>query len=489
MKIKFLNLGLIFCILSAVLVGLYINSEKFAVAKAEYYYRKNDVANAAKYYEKAFERGYKNSEARNNYVKLLINSPLTTETQEKIINFVENKSLNDSATYNAEKFITNLRKEINKKYHDNYISRAVYNQKVMHWSHKPITYGFLNPDTPPAYFRQEIEAAFDTWQAETKGTIKFKRNDTNPDIRIRFNPYNPSGGTTSKYIIAYTTPVLKDDKLKNMAIEVYTKDPDGILYSKNQVYNTALHEIGHALGFMGHSANRYDVLYLTSDLYEIINDKRSKLTMSDINTMQLLYEIKPEITDNSKGEWSYLPYIVLGSEKDVADVKIAEAKTYIKNAPYLPSGYMDLAEGYVAANEYEKASKSLLKALRISGAPEIKNMIYYNLAIVYYLQKDYKQAEFYVTESNAIRETEENHHLLAEIYRDKGAKKEAIKEYDYLIEKYPQNIDYAIEYINIFVKDKKYVSARKILKRYIKNNPEQKDNSRLNSYGILKLGL
>ena len=54
----------------------------------------------------------------------------------------------------------------------------------------------------------------------------------------------------------------------------------------------------------------------------------------------------------------------------------------------LASGYIDLAEGYVAAKDYGKAIKSLEKALRLSDTEEIKSMVLYNLAVTnFYLDK------------------------------------------------------------------------------------------------------
>ena len=41
-----------------------------------------------------------------------------------------------------------------------------------------------------------------------------------------------------------------------MTMKFYIKDINGKFFTANQVYNTALHEIAHALGVMGHSNNK-----------------------------------------------------------------------------------------------------------------------------------------------------------------------------------------------------------------------------------------
>ena len=46
-----------------------------------------------------------------------------------------------------------------------------------------------------------------------------------------------------------------------------------------------------------------------------------------------------------------------------------------------------------------------------------------------------------------------------------------------------------IALVNVYILDKDYVKAREILHNFIKHNPKEKNNPRLKSYGILKLGL
>jgi outer membrane protein assembly factor BamD (BamD/ComL family) len=61
--------------------------------------------------------------------------------------------------------------------------------------------------------------------------------------------------------------------------------------------------------------------------------------------------------------------------------------------------------------------------------------------------------------------------------------------YEYLISKYPSNIEYVIALTNIYVRDNEYLKARKVLKRFISKNPQERTNSRLAPYGIIRLGL
>ena len=47
-----------------------------------------------------------------------------------------------------------------------------------------------------------------------------------------------------------------------MTITIYDKDANGSYFSDRQLYNTVLHEIGHALGIMGHSYSTDDLMYM-----------------------------------------------------------------------------------------------------------------------------------------------------------------------------------------------------------------------------------
>ena len=95
----------------------------------------------------------------------------------------------------------------------------------------------------------------------------------------------------------------------------------------------------------------------------------------------------------------------------------------------------------------------------------------------------------YLDKSRNIKDSEEKIYLLAEIYTKKCKINDAIEIYSDLLKNNPNNIEYAIALINIHVMNRNYLSARKVLKMFLKNNPNEKNNPRFNSYGILNLGL
>ena len=475
-----------------IIISVYLctqNLDKIYLWKANSEFKNNNIELAQEYFEKAFKLGLKDAKHRNIYLNSIINSPLNINTQEKIINIIES-DIDDSAKAKAEFFVENMKQEIHKKYYKNFIKQAVYNKKIVHWNNLPITFGFAQANDVPEYFEKEIENAFTMWEKATDNQLSFKKDNENPDILITFNPINPAQDDGSKYIVAYTIPTIETGVLTHMDILFYLKEPNGNYFSENQVYSTALHEIVHALGFMGHSNNLEDIMYITKDSMSVENDLKESLTQADINTVKLLYKIKPDITNTENNiEYDYIPAFVLGDEKEVSNAKISEAKTYIRNAPEMVTGYMDLAEAYVAAKEYMKAIKCLERALIYAKTNDMLEMIYYNLAVTYYLVEIPELSQKYLNKSMEYKITDEKKYLLADLYVKQELYDNAIKEYEALINKNPKNIEYTLALTNLYITQKKYMSARKTIKNFIKQNPNNKNNPRFESYGIIKFGL
>ena len=464
------------------------NLDKIIGATADYYFKRNEISKAQKYYEKAFEYGLKDFKQREIYVNSIINSPLTIEAQNKLLNFSK-IPVYDTAKVKAEYFISDFKQKINEKYPENYISYAVFNNNIMRWGNNPITYAFENKDNIPEYFVEEFKKAFNKWEKLTEHQILFEEVEKKSNITIIFDEYNPADNDYQKYVVAYTSPKINLNVLENMEINFYLKTPNGEYFSENQVYNTALHEIMHALGFMGHSQQKKDLMYLSKDSKVVLNDTRQEPTEADINTLKLLYKIQPEITNTLDVKSEYLPDFVLGTDNEVTSKKIKEALNYIKKAPNLPSGYIDLAEIYVLSKDYYKAIKKLERALKLADTEEMLSMVYYNLALTNFYVDNLDIAKKYLENSLKISDSEEKRYLLGEILVQEGNFEEAIVEYNNLISKNPKKIDYTIALANIYVLERKYLKAHEVLKNYIKNNPEQKNTPRFKSYGILNLGI
>lgn len=474
-----------FVLILAAIGALYfkMNTGEIFARIGDYYYTKNDITKAQEFYEKSFRLGYNDADLREVYVNSIINSPLTLSSQEKLVKIAEGKTV-DGASVKAKYFLYDLKREIHRKYPLNYIKQAPYNQKIVRWSRLPITYAFRNTAGVPDEYPQEIRNAFLMW--EKSSPVMFSEvDDLNADITIDFQSNKAEDiDYGKKYVVAYTTPKINLNTLENMNIKFYIQDPEGNKFSRNQIYNTALHEIFHALGFMGHSYDSGNIMYLSKNNKTLVDDSRQELTEADIMTLKLLYKIKPDITNLGDLKSEYLPYLVLGDDDEVNSSKAKEAKHYIHQAPTLPGGYIDLAESLVSQKKYAQAVRALEKALSLADTDDIRYIVYYNLAVSYYYINHIEMAIDYALQAQKIKDPEELHFLLAEIYRKSDIKK-ACEEYKYLTAVSPDNIDYALALTNIYIKQHDYLKARKVLKTYLKNNPSQKNNPKFSNYKLL----
>ena len=80
------------------------HTDSLMVLGGNYYYGKNNLAKAQKFYEAAFDMGITDKTARENYVNSIINSPLTVEAQEKLVKFI-NYPIEDTVKLKAEYFL------------------------------------------------------------------------------------------------------------------------------------------------------------------------------------------------------------------------------------------------------------------------------------------------------------------------------------------------------------------------------------------------
>ncbi len=478
-----------FVLLLALLFAFYFknNTAKFYSKLGDFYYCKDNMERALYYYEKSFAEGNQDFELRSRYVNSIINSPLTIEAQERLVKIIKDE-IDDSASREAKYFLHNLKREIHNKYPENYIKQAPYNQKIMHWGKIPITYSFKNTHSVPKEFIEEINNAFNEWERVSSGRIKFSNVSINADIIVDFDNHSKGGATEGvKYVVAYTTPVVSQNVLECMNIKFSVYNPEGKLFTPNQIYNTALHEIFHALGLMGHSYDEKSIMYMTRDSEAIKNDEKVSLDESDKITFNLLYMIKPDITNGDELRYKYVPYLVVGDNEDVVNAKYREAKNYVYHAPSLPGGYIDMAESLAANKEYSKAIKKLEKAYRLTPDHdyETKYIIFYNLAVSYFYSDSYDIALAYLKKAEEIKDNTELHLLYAEIYIKQGNKEKAIEEYEYLAKAKPENLDYVLNLANLYITKRSYIKAHKVLKTFVKNNPQRKSDPKLSQYKFL----
>ena len=299
---------------------------------------------------------------------------------------------------------------------NNYIEQAPTDDDIVHWNKNsfPLNVYIHKETNIPEYYEFAISKALSLW-TRSINFVNFKYTDTKSNAQIIIDikpiPQDLCVNGVCKYVTAYTTPAISMKQLKSMTITLYDKDPTGNYYSENAMFKTVAHELGHALGIMGHSYNPSDMMYSTQHSATESDYSRSNrgiLSANDINTLLLLYTLEPTVTDKPT-EGSKLVYapVILGSKDEMINRKITEAQNYIQRSPHLSTGYVELASAYLKKGKPKAAEENLLKALNYTKTSEETYMIYYNLAVVSCIEKQFNKAQTYVDKAKQIKNSPE----------------------------------------------------------------------------------
>lgn len=472
------------------------------------YFNLGKNAYLEKDYKKAFELlkisvhlNKKSADSRYYYVQTMLNLSPTIDVQKEMFDIAQ-ENLPDSADMIADNQIERWKQQIFLYAGENYIEKVPFNDLILRWDAKkfPLKVVYENETTSalPAYYESSIKSAFSQWQSTTGNFIRFKfvdKNDKDAQIIVKVvssGEMNKCDQEDCKYVVAYTTPIIRGDMLKGMEIKFYDFNNENKPFSQREIYNTALHEIGHSLGIMGHSPNKDDLMYMENNLDENYNTYRSDFQLIspiDKNTLMLLYKLIPNITNTDLSQFDsshqfYAP-IVMGSEKEINSRKLVEAQGYIQSAPNIPNGYVDQAAAYAEQKEYNKAIDSLQKAYSLSTNDSERYMVYYNMAVIYLNVKDWQNSLKYANMAKALQPSSDIDGLIALLQYNMGDKKAAKESYIASLAQAPDNTVNALNLAKIYLKEFNYVQAGKTLNMLVKANPQAKENPQVRAFGLL----
>ncbi len=400
-------------------------------------FNKKDYANAYKQFSYARMLNKTNTDYRYYYVQTLAKFMPSMKIQQEMFEF-SNDGKKDSAHVFAGIQVNVWRNNAMQTYGTNYIEQAPLGSDIIRWNTKTfplkVYADFSTNPNYPEYYNDQITKAFGQW-AGASGFIAFSfiNNPAKADIIINFKPSPESGCTETgcKYIVAHTEPIIKNRILKQMIITVYDKDATGSFFSDKELYNTVLHEIGHALGIMGHSYSTDDLMYMSNQTHAIptfiqYRSDFQYISPKDVSTLKLLYNIMPTITntplsDINEKKLLYAP-VILGNLKTIGARKVKEAKEYIAQAPNLPGGYMDLGIAYDDMGNTTKALEAFQKAYNLATSENDRYTILYNIAAMYLNNNKPDSALGYANQAKQIRKTDEIEELIGNIEHAKNAK-------------------------------------------------------------------
>lgn len=364
------------------------------------------------------------------YVNALSKSKPIYSVQKKLYYIANNSKLDDDTVKFAKYQTVSLRKQLLKGLEDNYIDNAVNGSDILRWDINsfPLKIYYVNPDSVPQYYISNIQKALQQWTQRTTFVKFVQTNDLNSaNIVIRFDDIKtdcPASGC--KYTVALTKPdISKDGILKKSEIIFYKTNPRKDNFSEKEIYNTALHELGHALGIAGHSDSNEDLMYVSAqnnvDTYASPRSDFYYLSKRDINTLVLLYRLKPSISNikNLKSETFYYPPLVLGNTDERLKKKLVEYKKYIDDYPNFPSGYINLSSLYTDMNDFDSALSMLDKAEKLNPSQDELYIINYNRAVIYYNKHDFDKSKEFALKAKSIKSDKNINDFITDIEKAK----------------------------------------------------------------------
>lgn len=442
----------------------------------------------------------KNPDARYYYVQTLLKLKPTIEIQKELFR-VSQANLSDCADLIADRQLAKWKSQISYSIGQNYIEQVPFDDRILRWDRSKFplkVYIQNNSASAPLYYQDEIKKAFLRWQASSGNLVSFTftNNEKDSNIFVSINSSADMKKCTEeecKYTVAFTTPKINGEILKRMDIAFYDANNLGQPFSPREIYNTALHEIGHSLGIMGHSYDKNNLMYMESgrkDFYDSYRSDFQLISQNDLNTLNLLYKLIPDITNTPANQYDtseqFFAPIVIGSETQINSRKLIEAKSYIENAPGLPNGYIDLASVYAELKQYGAAEETLNKALSLCSNDSERFVVYYNFAVIYMRIKDWEDALKYAVMAKGLSTSSSDiDGIIAMIKYNQGNKDEAKKEFEDAIQKNPDNVINAYNLATLYLREFNLPAAGKVLNRLTAANPDARSDSRIKRYGLI----
>lgn len=406
------------------------------------------------------------------YYKAIVYSKMPQSYQNQKTLFEYSKLSDcDNVSEEVTKILNMMRNYYFKTSNETYIDNVLYKDKLIRWNNNDfITYYIDFDDSVPKEYIEVIRRAFFNWQIATNSDLKFREVDQQNNAKIYISFVDK---LNHEEFIGHTTPYFNKNKLVQMKINFQKQNDKKKNYSNETMLSIAQHEIGHALGIWGHSANKEDVMYYEGDT---VNSQLKVISPRDVNTITTIYKMVPDIIDRPLTEdqkpYLYFHNILTTYPNKNFENAINHAFAKLSTNKTLIDKWIELTKDFQQAQQYERANLILIKLLPyLQDNKETKYSVLYSIAENFYKLKDFENSKKYLNSALAIKK-EISAQLLENILNIKTGKLElAERQLSVLAFENPDNIDIALKLAEVYNITKKKSKEKKVLKTLIKNNP------------------
>ncbi len=456
------------------------------------YYEIKDYPKALNMFNMASEARPENPEPIYYKALTLSNLEPTYENQKELYDIAQLDGF-DEASEAAEQSLANMRKTIEERIGSSYIDNVLYEDQLLRWNNsEPITYNISSGIEVPQEYYHAVRNAFLEWQTATNGELAFKEvnNERSAKINVNFTNLISDRYGNNQNITAVATPSVSNETLVKTEIKIKQTDNNGNYYDGNKIGKIALHEIGHALGLWGHSADENDIMHYSGDSYDLINPDK-QITQRDLNTLMLVYKMIPDVTDKplTQDQYKNMFYhnILTMYPGENFEMELQRLISEIQNDRQNIIAWVDLAIKYAYKRQYERSNRILYKILPLVTT-DIQNqhVILYNLAANLYKMRRYNESEKYLTLAMSINDDFDTQVL--EVFLDYrlGRLKIAKEKLILLNRLHPDHIDIALKLADIYTSEKNKAEVKNIINNLIKNNPKAIKDRRVQKYKNVK---
>lgn len=302
---------------------------------------------------------------------------------------------------NLDGIIQSNRAFLNEKFKGHYIDRVLSDGDIVRWNPEtfPLNVYIENNPNLPDYYYKEVKHAFEHWQEVSDNfiTFSFVNQIDSADIKCSFPADFNADKSPQGMVIGTSSFSYKDNMLSDSKIKFLIYNRQNKFWSANDIYSTALHEIGHSLGIKGHSINREDIMYPSTSY-------STEISSNDINTLKLIYSIVPDVSNKEFPQEVKDKFLtandVLGKGNIRFKIELESTKDDIRH-----TGRMTLHKSLKLANLYYKTAqynqaRNILEPMLETYPNEPR--VYKTLAKVYKEQKDFEAFEKLYTRAKNI---------------------------------------------------------------------------------------